>query len=324
MFDKVKTITKKRLCRDHDNRTADDIKSARTLYQDLSNMRSAILDNEVKIESLEQALSMTRSMLETSESLLRIKETCCSAEEDMNNQLRSQVNSLLDKNKRGTRYARHLETQLYDSNKRNEEYLTRIFYLESKLELAKIQEEGLEEYISALEQQLIETAEAHHLIMHESNQLRYSWFRPRGIRHHSYQSYFDSEIGTGGILGPDEKRDEDQGRYRGSIIERCDDYMQIDNRSVAAEGPAYAKLANIPLFLFPTDSNALVACRNNKKQNNEYSELMGMNKLNVLQRELLEARRELIETLAQLASFDLEHTDSRDDQRCTTYESESE
>ncbi|KAL7275607.1 hypothetical protein RUND412_001439 [Rhizina undulata] len=144
-------------------------------------VEQVVLEYEKTIESLESSLSITRSSLSNTESSLLEKETKLVYIENLNQQLHTRLQRLMDRESSTESYLHDLETKL-DSHTTGEEKNAAII-AELRKEIARVRENeaSCEDYISTLEERLAEADQDLELMTREIARLEHVVERQRSL-----------------------------------------------------------------------------------------------------------------------------------------------
>lgn len=144
-------------------------------------VEQVVLEYEKTIQSLESNLSKTRSSLATTESSLLERESKCAYVENVNQQLQTRVQRMIDREANTEKYLHDLEARL-DGQTSGEEKSSAVV-IELRKEIARIRENeaSCEEYISTLEERLAESDQDIELLQRDVDRLEHVVERQRSI-----------------------------------------------------------------------------------------------------------------------------------------------
>ncbi|KAF2869914.1 hypothetical protein BDV95DRAFT_91006 [Massariosphaeria phaeospora] len=142
---------------------------------------SIIVEYERTIETLNHALSNSRSSLSTNESELLEKETRIAFLESQSHQLQARIQKAVDREASNEEYVKTLEAQVDSSASGIERNDTTITDLREKLQRTRENEASCEDYISTLEERLAENEQEAELMQREIERLKHVVERQRSI-----------------------------------------------------------------------------------------------------------------------------------------------
>lgn len=144
-------------------------------------VEQVVLEYEKTIQSLEQSLSNTRSILSSTEASLLEKETKSAYVETVNHQLQARLQKMMDRESSTENYLQDLEAKL-DGHTFGEEKNSAII-TELRKEIARVRESeaSCEDYISTLEERLAEADQDAELMQREIERLEHVVERQRSL-----------------------------------------------------------------------------------------------------------------------------------------------
>ena len=144
-------------------------------------VEQVVLEYEKTIQSLETSLSNTRSSLATTESTLLEKENKCAYIENMNHQLQSRLQKLMERDANNEQYLHNLEAKLDGQSSGDERSAALVLELRKEITRIRENESQCEDYISTLEERLAEADQDMELKQRELDRLEHVIERQRSL-----------------------------------------------------------------------------------------------------------------------------------------------
>ncbi|CAN8104455.1 unnamed protein product [Discula destructiva] len=144
-------------------------------------VEQVVLEYEKTIQSLEQSLVSTRSILQDTEESLMEKESKCAYAETINAQLQARLQKLLDREANTETYLHDLESKLDGQASGEEKSATVITELRKEISRVRENEATCEDYISTLEERLAEADQDSELMQREIDRLEQVIERQRSL-----------------------------------------------------------------------------------------------------------------------------------------------
>jgi kinesin family protein 4/21/27 len=144
-------------------------------------VNQVVLEYEKTIQSLEQALSATRSNLSNCEHTLSEKESMIAYSETINTSLQARLQKLMDRENSTEQYLRDLESRLDGHNEGEERSSSDMAKLRKELARVRENEASCEDYISTLEDRLAAADVNSELMQKELDRLEHLVERQRSL-----------------------------------------------------------------------------------------------------------------------------------------------